>query len=444
MSRVHIIGAGLAGLACAVRLVNARQAVSLYEAAPQAGGRCRSMYDERLERVIDNGNHFLLSANDAALDYLEEIGARDTLSAPPDACFPFVDLRTGERWTLRPTNGPVPWWIFMPGRRVAGAGALSHLRGLRLAFARENATVSQSLGRAGDRVWERLWEPLAVAILNTEAEAASARLLRDVLSETFAKGSGKCQPLTALTSLSASFVEPAMALLGRAGAQVHLGYRLRRLEGSGGEITSLNFGDRRIAVEAGDTVVLAVPPSIAAGLMPGLTIPQETRPIVNAHIRLPHRARLPEGIPFLGLVGGTAQWLFLRQDLASITVSAANDLVERPAKEIARILWQDTAKALTLDPRWQPPMRVIKERRATIAQTPDALRQRPGTRTHVTNLLLAGDWTDTGLPATIEGAVRSGQTAAEETLARAEAATAGRRIAAAAQRPARASESEKS
>ena len=95
---------------------------------------------------------------------------------------------------------------------------------------------------------------------------------------------------------------------------------------------------------------------------------------------------------------------------------AARELVDRPAEEIARVLWEDTAKALTLDPRLQPPMRVIKERRATFAQTPETLTQRPPTQSPIANLLLAGDWTDTGLPATIEGAVRSGQRAAELVL----------------------------
>lgn len=418
MEHVHIIGAGLAGLACAVRLAKAGRSVSVYEAAPQAGGRCRSMYDEGLERTIDNGNHLLLSANEAALSYLEDIGARHTLSAPRDASFPFVDLATGERWKLRPTPGPFPWWIFAPSRRVAGAGLLAHLAGMKLAFAGPDDSVADCLARPGDRTWERLWEPLTVAILNTEPETASARLLRTVFLKTFAKGGGKCRPLTAMVSLSHSFVDPAVATLRDAGARLHLGQRLRRLEYGDGTVTALEFANGRVPLAPGDAVVLAVPPATAATLVPDLSVPLETRPIVNAHIRLPHRARLSEGIPFLGLVGGTAQWLFLRQDIASVTVSAANELVEQPAKDIARLLWADTAAALALDPRWQPAMRVIKERRATIAQTPEALRRRPGTRTPVANLLLAGDWTATGLPATIEGAIHSGHQAGAAILER--------------------------
>lgn len=413
MTHVHVIGAGLAGLSCAVRLARDGIPMTVYEAAPHAGGRCRSYYDTKLERTVDNGNHILLSANNAALAYLEEIGARHKLSSPPGAYFPFMDLESGERWTLRPTPGPIPIWMFMPSRRVAGAGASAYLHALRLLRANPDASVADALYRPGDPLWARLWQPLTVAILNTEPEAASARLLRHVLLQTLALGARRSKPLTAVASLSDTFVDPALAMLEQAGAPVRFGQRLRKLEGDVGGVTGLDFGETRESLGEKDTVVLAVPATVAAGLLPGLTVPREMRPIVNAHIRLPHRARLAEGIPFLGLVGGTAEWLFLRHDVASVTVSAANGLVDRPAEEIAQAIWEDVAKALVLDPRLRPPIRVIKERRATIAQTPATLRQRPPTETAVPNLLLAGAWTDTGLPATIEGAVASGQKAAE-------------------------------
>jgi hypothetical protein len=142
-------------------------------------------------------------------------------------------------------------------------------------------------------------------------------------------------------------------------------------------------------------------------------VPEDSRPIVNAHIRLPRTPALPEGLPFLGLVGGTADWLFLRGDIASLTVSAAETLAEQPAAAIAERMWADTARALGLDPALAPPVRIIKERRATFAQTPAALARRAGTETAWRNLVLAGDWTDTGYPATIESAVRSGRRAAD-------------------------------
>ncbi|MGB7125435.1 MAG: FAD-dependent oxidoreductase, partial [Methylovirgula sp.] len=126
-AKIHIIGAGLAGLAAALRLADGSRRIALYEAAPQAGGRCRSYFDSALDMMIDNGNHLLLSGNCAALSFLREIGAEDQLKGPESAEFSFVDLASNERWVLRPNDGPIPWWILQPPRRVPGTRARDYL-----------------------------------------------------------------------------------------------------------------------------------------------------------------------------------------------------------------------------------------------------------------------------------------------------------------------------
>ena len=122
--RVHVIGAGLAGLAAAVRLAKQGAHVRLYEAAQNAGGRCRSYVDAELGCRVDNGNHLVVSGNDAAMAYVAEIGAAATFIARDMAEFPFVDLKTGERWSVRPTDHRLPWWILLADRRVAGSQRL--------------------------------------------------------------------------------------------------------------------------------------------------------------------------------------------------------------------------------------------------------------------------------------------------------------------------------
>ena len=216
--------------------------------------------------------------------------------------------------------------------------------------------------------------------------------------------------------LGPSLVDPALAFLGRAGAEVRFNTRLRSLGFEGEALTGLVFAGETVDLDAGDRVVLALPPAVAGALVPGLEAPADSRPIVNAHIRLPEAPALPDGLPFLGVVGGSADWIFLRGDMASLTVSAAQALVDEPAEAIADKMWRDTAAALGLDPALRPPVRVIKEKRATFAQTPMALKRRARARTAWRNLFLAGDWTDTGYPATIEGAVRSGGNAARAVL----------------------------
>ena len=412
MATIHVVGAGVAGLACAVRLSGMGRRVALYEAAPHAGGRCRSFHEPALGRTIDNGNHLLLGANDAVMAYLDTIGARGSLASAPQVVFPFVELPSGLRWTLRPNPGPLPWWLFAPGRRVPESRPADYLAAFKLWRAAPDATVADALDTA-DPFFDRFWRPLIVAVLNTAVEEASARLMWPVVALTFGRGAAACRAYVARDGLSASLVDPALAWLRGRGCEPAFGARLRAVEFDGGRVVRLDFGGRAVTLDGGDGVVLAVPPPRAAALLPGLVTPRASRAIVNAHYRLAAPASLPEGSPLLGVIGGTAQWVFLRGDVASVTVSAADAMLDKPAGEIAALLWADTAKALDLAASPPPPHRVVKERRATFAQTPAEAARRPGARTNHPNLVLAGDWTDTGLPATIEGAVHSGHAAAD-------------------------------
>ncbi|MEA2756532.1 MAG: hydroxysqualene dehydroxylase [Aliidongia sp.] len=410
MPRTHVIGAGLAGLSAAVRLAEAGHKIVLHEAGPQAGGRCRSYFDEVLGCRIDNGNHLLMSGNSAAMAYLDTIGAADTLVGPRDSRFPFVDLGTGERWELSPNRGPLPWWLLDAKRRVPGSRFVDYLSALRIARAGPADTVTALVG--GNRaLFRRFWEPLAVAALNTEADQGAAALLWPVLTQSFGRGAGSCRPLVARDGLSESFIDPALAWLALKGGRLFTGSRVRAIGFTGDRATSLDLGSEIHPVAPGDSVVVAVPPAIAAALVPDLTVPNEYRSIVNAHFRVASTLAENE-VRILGVIGGTAEWVFRRRDLASVTVSAATRIVDDEAEVLAWRLWGDVAAALDLLAEPMPPWRIVKEKRATFAQTPHQLRRRPATATRWRNLVLAGDWTDTGLPATIEGAIRSGVTAA--------------------------------
>jgi phytoene dehydrogenase-like protein len=188
MTRVHIVGAGMAGLAAAVASIKAGRKVVVHEAAGHAGGRCRSFHDSRLERSIDNGNHLMLGANRALFDYLDDIGAPGGLVGQERAALPFVDIRSDERWTLRPNRGRLPWWIMSAARRVPKSRARDYLAALRLAWASPEATVIDCLGNASGRLYERLWKPLTDAVLNTDPHDGAARLLWPVVYATFGRG----------------------------------------------------------------------------------------------------------------------------------------------------------------------------------------------------------------------------------------------------------------
>jgi len=418
LGTVHVIGAGLAGLAAAVRLAAEGRSVRLYEAGFHAGGRCRSYLDAELGCRIDNGNHLLLAGNRRAIRYLKQVDALDTLQGPPDAVFPFIDAETGRRWTLRPNRGPVPWWISSAKRRVPGTRATDYLTVLALRRADPAATVVEALDRKA-RVFHCLWGPLAVAALNTSADRASARLYWRTLEETLGKGGAACRPLVPRDGLSETFVDPALAHLRGQGAEIRFGARVRALQFALDHVTELVFDTGPIELSGGDSLILAVPAAVAARLVPALTVPDAYSPIVNAHFR----CAAPTGSPyFVGMIGGAAEWIFRKQEGLSVTVSAADRFVDQSAEGLRDLLWRDAALAYQLPAHPVPPARIVKERRATFLASPAQLLRRPKPTTRWKNLLLAGDYVDTGLPAAIEGAIASGFMAAEQVFELADAA----------------------
>lgn len=406
---VHVVGGGLAGLAAAIRLSGSRRVV-LHEAGPHLGGRCRSYDDPVLGCRIDNGNHLLLSGNRAALGYVERLGARDRLIEVRPAAIPFLDLASGRRWTLRPNPGPLPWWLISRSRRVPGTRLTDYLPALRLLLPPAGATVADILP-PDTPLFERLWKPLAISALNLDPREGAAHLLGAVLARTLLRGEAACRPLIARNGLADCLVDPAVLRLQHHGALVLRNSRLRAMETTAGRVRRLLFSDGPVEIGRNDAVLLAVPPARAAELVPGLRVPPEGPAIVNAHYRFDHPASLPGGLPLLGLVGGTAEWLFARDGLVSVTVSAAESLARQDADEVAALLWADVSRALGKPDAPMPERRIVKERRATFLQTPAGAALRPGP-TLSPNLFLAGDWTDTGLPATIESAILSGDRAA--------------------------------
>ncbi len=406
----------MAGLAAATRLTRSGVRVILYEAALQAGGRCRSYFDSDLGCRIDNGNHLLVSGNEAAMAYIAEIGAAGTFIAGEVAAFPFVNLATGDRWSIRPNDGQLPWWILTSGRGVKGARPWHYLEILKLRAAGAEMTVREALDPKSP-LYERLWRPLCVAALNTEPEHASAELMYSVLADTFGRGGASLRPLLPRDGLSESLVEPALRFLQQEGAEIRFGARLRHLGLDNGGATSLLFVQDNVPVAPGDAVILALPAPIAGDLLPDLAPPDEFRAIVNAHYRY-ETASLPGGGQhrFVGVIGGDVDWVFVKPGILSTTTSAAERLVDLPAEELAPRLWRDVALALGLEGSPVPPRRVVKEKRATFAATRTQLRRRPPLATRWPNLILAGDWVQTGWPATIEGAIRSGFAAADRVL----------------------------
>ena len=403
----HIIGAGLAGLSAAVSLTAQGRPVVVHEATAFAGGRCRSYHDASVGMTIDNGNHLLLSGNHEALGYLRSIGAEYRLIGPAHAEFSFADLTSGARWTLRMNDGPIPFWVFDPARRVPGTGVLDYLPLARLLWAPAGKSVGEVITCKGT-LYERLVEPLLLAALNIDAPDGSARLAGAIVRETLAVGGRACRPLIAREGLGSTLIEPALAFLQGRRAEVRMEHQLRALRLGAERVEALDFGAETISLSGDDAVILAVPPYIASPLLRDLTVPTEFRAIVNAHFRVAPPVAQP---PIMGVLNATTQWLFAFPGRLSVTISAGDKLIDTPREELAKKIWSELSTLTGLPPEL-PPWQIVRERRATFAASPAQDAKRPGAVTNWRNLVLAGDWTDTGLPATIEGAIRSGNRAA--------------------------------
>lgn len=401
MSRLVVVGAGIAGLAAALAAARAGRKVELYEATAQAGGRCRGLADGH-----DNGTHVLLGANRTALAFLDAIGARQRWVEPEPDGLPLLDLATGALHRV----GISPWSWLRPERRPPGLGFRDLPGLLRLGLPGRDRPVAE-LAPPGP-VTRCVIEPLTLAALNTPLDEASSARLGRVLRRVLLPGAGRL--LVAREGLGPDLVAPALAALAQQGVTPRLQHRLKKVVREAGRAVRLVFNGSSLRLAPDDAVVLALPPYELARLLPDLPLPEAYEPIVNLHFAVPWSGP----VRFVGVLGGLAQWVLWRPGTASVTISAGRTAAGMDAEALIATVWPEVApvgRSLGMDglPEAPPPCRVIKERRATLRQgvaaaaLPDA---RP-----CANLTLAGDWLDV-LPATIEAAVRSGLAAVGQKL----------------------------
>jgi squalene-associated FAD-dependent desaturase len=429
---VVIIGAGWAGLAAAVELSRADIRITLVEAAKQAGGRARCVETQGL--AFDNGQHLMLGAYSEMLRLLRVIGV------PEEQVFhrrPLrLEMRTPRQEDVRiefPAL-PAPWHVVAGFARARGLSGSERYRalalctqlffsGFKLAKDCSVAAWLQST-RQPERLIKALWEPLCLAALNTPLDQASALIFIHVLHEAFAGKRRDADMLFPRVDLGAAFPQPALEFIRAHGGKLRFGERVSSLQISDGRIAGVIT--RRDVIHA-DQVVMAVTPNEALRLMQPHSLLQDTgrqlallryEPICTVYLQYPAGIRL--GCEMLGLLDGTGQWLLDLGDAGhpgrmAVVISGPGPHM---ALDNAALCADVTAQIGAHFPHWPAPTHslLIREKRATFSCHTDVAALRPGTRTAVTGCCLAGDYTDTGLPATLEGALRSGVRAAREIL----------------------------
>ncbi|WP_175657978.1 hydroxysqualene dehydroxylase HpnE [Burkholderia vietnamiensis] len=409
---VHVIGAGLAGLSAAVELQRRGRRIVLHDAHAQAGGRCRSWFDGMLNTTLDSGLHQVFAGQTATQRYLRGIGAADQLTGPALAEYPVVDVESQQRWTLRFGSGHWPAWLFDAASRAPGTTPLDYAALAALAFARPGRSLAQTM-RCDGVLWDRWLRPYFLAALNVEPRHASAELALAVLCGMFAAGGAGCRPLVARHGLGSAFVEPALRMLQYGGAQIRLNSRLDALEfgAHGNALDAVAIGGERIDLAPGDAVVLAVPPEVAQPLVPELTAPDAFSAVVTAYFA--HDTPAAGSALQTTVVNGVVDAVRSGAGALAATIRDAGRWLDMPRDALARRIWEDVARVSGARPEPLPAWQLVVEPRAGFAAVPSQEMKRPAVRTRWTNLVLAGDWIATGLPATIEGAIRSGQLAAD-------------------------------
>ena len=443
-----VVGAGCAGLSAAVRLAKGGARVLVLEARSRLGGRATAFADRETGELVDNGQHVLLGAYTATFAFLADIGALGHVRMQPQLAVTMID-RDGRASRLACPDLPAPLhliagvfdWDALSWRdRLSVLGMATPMKNARRALrpgaraiaASPGETVENWLIRNGQtpRLRELLWDPLALAALNQPPDQAAAPTFARVLAEAFNGGARAAAIVLPTRPLHLMYAEPAREYIERHGGEVRTG-SAAVIEVRGGSVAGVTVGGARLTAGA---VICAVPwfalPTSVVGDAPELAATldharrTEASPIVTVNLWL-DRQVIDE--PFVGLPGRAMQWVFDKRmvfgDQAahlSLVSSGAAPILRLTNDAVVSLAFRELVEAL-------PAMREAKLLRSTVIREPRATFSlapgqppRPATATLVRGLFLAGDWIDTGLPATIESAVRSGHLAAEAVVGAAE------------------------
>lgn len=437
---VVIVGGGLSGLAAAVELVSYRIPVTLLEQKPKLGGRAYSFLDAATGDSVDNGQHVMIAAYDRTMAFLDRIGTKHLVSIQRQ---PVLYLHHPERGLceFRLPRLPSPFHL--------AAGVLTSnlfplpdkLRLLRAGLSIQSASSDRSLANATIEQWltalgqsaevkQSFWEPLAIAIMNEHIANASAAVFVRALRRAFFARAMNAALVLARVGLSELFVENAIRFILDRGGDVRANADVSDIVWESGVARAVKL--RNGASVPCAALILAVPhyrieellPIPCREISPAVTTAAST-PIVSIHLWFDAEFFRHE---FVGLVGRRVQWVFNRTRIAggergnrashlSCVISAGREFVDMTNEQLIAIALEDLRSVYGATPREAVHAVVIREKRATFSCTPAVERVRPDHATGVPNLFLAGDWTNTGLPATIEGAIVSGENCAK--LARA-------------------------
>jgi squalene synthase HpnD len=429
--KVAVLGAGYAGLACAAELVARGHEVTLIESRALLGGRAHSFVDPKTGLLLDNGQHILMGCYHETLALLRRLGVADRLLTPARLHVPYLSARGASSLTA---IAPAPLHLLSALLHFGELSARDRLAATKLALRLrlgQEPGPHEAVGAWLQR-WKQtpniiraLWEPLCLAALNEPVATGSAALFATVIRRTFLAGAADSTIYLSRVGLSELFAGEVETLLDMCGGSTQLRATVRALRFDGAKVAAVELADGTVLQP--EAVVSALPWHVLRGLLP----PESKlalacrelgdAPIVSLHLWL-DRVVLDE--PFVGFLDSPVHWVFSRDliqgrtpghpgHVVTAVISGAREMLELSAPELEEVTLRELRRFLPAAREAKVLHRMVyKARSATFAATPEAEALRPGAATPWSNLWLAGDWTDTGLPATIEGAIASGNRAA--------------------------------
>ena len=425
MKKCIVIGGGIAGLTAAAYLSNNGFHVTLLESSPKLGGRAYSFKDNYPNDDIDNGQHILMGCYVDTLKFINLIGAKDNFIYQNSLQVNF--LKAGKREVklnvpgkLYPLNLLIALLRF---NAVAFQDRLSIIRFMiKLPFVShrkiKNMNVKEWLKseNQSEAVVKSLWQIIAVGALNTSIENASAITFRDIILKIFYKGNFASTIILPKYGLSRSYVKNVVDFLDQKRGIIEFSSNVEELIIFGNKIVELKTSNK--SYKDFDFVISSVPFYSLMKFLPddilNPNINFEYSSIINIHIWLSQK---PLKEDFYGLIDSPVHWIFNKESHINLVISDANYLMDKSAEEIYEMCLQELKLFTTISESDVQNYKVIKEKRATFIPTNKIFNSRPSSKTTINNLFLAGDWIDTGLPSTLESAVKSGRMAADNVIA---------------------------
>ena len=403
-NKIYIIGAGLSGLSSSIYSLKKNFDVELYESSNFAGGRCRSFYDKKVHTEIDNGNHLVFSANKSFKKFCDEIESTKTINIIPPKLF-FYDNKFKKKWNIDLSNGLITT-LFNYKNLIPNTKLIDYLSFLKFFFVKDSANVYDLVGNS--KIYKTFWEPFTLGVMNTCPKVASAKVVSNVLKETIFKGEKNCFILQPKKNWNETLIKPSLIKIKKKGGKIFFKNTLRQVNFKNNQITELVFNKKTVKLKKNDRVIFAIPPSNLMKFLVHLKLPVKYNTILNIHYKVDKKTLDLFDNKITGFINTISQWLFVKNDHISVTVSNANSYNNTNPQLLANKVWKEISNFVKRKIKFTD-FQIVREKKATYIQSPQNIRLVKNLKINPCNFFLAGDWTQYNLPCTIEASILSGK-----------------------------------